>query len=646
MKRKLFFAAVGLGLAQPVFLSLDAIAQENPRPLDEVVVTASRSPKKQSEIGKVVRVITSKELEKSQGRTLPEVLNNTPGLTLSGTGMGFGSNISVFMRGASIGNTLILIDGIPVNNASYINSEYDISAIPVDQVERVEILRGVNSTLYGSDAVAGVINIITKQPKNEKFQGNVLLTGGSYDTYKAALNLNGSIGNTGIAVNYSNTTSKGFSTADDNGSQDFDRDGLRQHALNTRLNQKISDKFSLSASLQLMKNDFDMDAGAFADDKDFEGKYTFLFGGVNAKYILQQGVLNFNVNQNNVWYKFINQPGDGSGYSLQDNAGKITYTEAVLNQNISSKIDLTAGVNYRYTQSEQLYESLSEFGPYRSYLPAGDANNDIFSGFASFFLKDIAGFNFELGGRYNHHSEYGNNYTYTINPSYLIAERFKLFASVASAYKVPSIYQLYSQFGNLELKPESSVSYEAGLDLELIPAKLSLNTSLFKRDISERIDFYTDPQTFASQYRNMHEQHDKGLEIELDAHPFKDFSFSAWYAYVEGEGADAEGNKIDYLLRRPKNTFGAKAGYQFSKSLSANLIYKYTGSRFDVIGYPPVTEMQHAYTIVDAYVQFSPLSRLALFADVKNIFDESYTEWVGYSTRGRNFNAGLRYRIQ
>src|SRR5690606_22375694 len=228
----------------------------------------------------------------------------------------------------------------------------------IDQIERVEILRGVNSTLYGSDAVAGVINIITKQPKNENFQGDVLISGGSYDTYKAALGLNGSLGNTGIALNYSSTTSKGFSPADEEDNPGSDRDGLRQHAFNTRLNQQLSDKFSLSANLQLMKNDFDMDAGAFADDKDFEGKYTFLVGGMNAKYILSQGVLNFTINQNNVWYKFINQSGDGSGYSLQDNTGKITYAEAVLNQNISRKIDLTAGVNYRYTQSEQLYESL------------------------------------------------------------------------------------------------------------------------------------------------------------------------------------------------------------------------------------------------------------------------------------------------
>src|SRR5690606_22123462 len=146
-------------------------------------------------------------------------------------------------------------------------------------------------------------------------------------------------------------------------------------------------------------------------------------------------------------------------------------------------------------------------------------------------------------------------------------------------------------------------------------------------------------------YQNMYEQKDKGLEIELDTHPFKNFSFSAWYAYVEGEGSYAEGKKIDYLLRRPKNTFGAKAGYQFGRSISANLIYKYTGSRYDVYGYPSVTELQHAYTIVDAYVQFSASRSLSLFADVKNIFDESYTEWVGYSVRGRNFNARLRYLL-
>ena len=124
------------------FTTFSASAQEQAeQTLNEVVVTASRSPRKQSEIGRVIRVISAKQLAQSQGRTLPEVLNNVAGLQLSGSGNAFGSNISVFTRGASAGNTLILIDGVPLNNASGISGEYDINSFAIDQIERVEILK-------------------------------------------------------------------------------------------------------------------------------------------------------------------------------------------------------------------------------------------------------------------------------------------------------------------------------------------------------------------------------------------------------------------------------------------------------------------------------------------------------------------------
>ena len=164
MKTKFFYIAACLGLAQLALLNSNALAQQRPvADLDEVVVTASRSPKKISEIGKVVRVISAETLAKSQGRTLPEILNNIAGITIGGNGSNPADVKAVYMRGASAANTLILIDGIPVNDASEISGEYNISAIPIDIIERVEILKGGNSTLYGSDAVAGVINIITKK---------------------------------------------------------------------------------------------------------------------------------------------------------------------------------------------------------------------------------------------------------------------------------------------------------------------------------------------------------------------------------------------------------------------------------------------------------------------------------------------------
>ncbi len=657
MNKKNSLVAAGLGLAQLALISSAALAQEplralqtdSIRTLNEVVVTATRSPRKQSEIGKVVRVITAAQLEASQGRTLPEVLNNVAGLAVSGTGNAAGSNLTVYMRGAARGNALILIDGIPANNASDINNDYDISSIAIDQIERVEILRGANSTLYGSDAVAGVINIITKQPSAAKLKANVLLSAGSYNTNKEAFGLNGGIDKTSLAVNFSNTRSKGFSVAKDkSGNGNFDKDGFDQQALSTHLKQQLTEKLSLTGNLQLNRNAFDLDGGAFVDDIDYKGKNVTLFGGANAKYQLPSGALNFIVNQNNAWNTF-NNPDGATYFSRQNNKGKITYSEIILNHRLFPQADITAGVNYRHANTSQAYESLSKFGPYNSYLTTGDAKNSILSTYASVFYK-ASNFNFELGGRYNHHSIYGNNVTYTINPSYVFADRFKVFVNVASAFKAPSLYQLTSQYKNkLGLDPETTSSYETGADLELIPSKVNLSATGFIRNTENILYFYTDPKTFASEYRNGNLQKDKGFEVELNTKPLTGVNFNVWYAFVKGRGEDYKGTSVDYLLRRPKNSFGATAGYQIGKAASVNLLYKRTGSRldpyYDSSLFKVVNLEQKAFSVLDVYGQINPIPKITLFADVKNILDEKYTEWEGYNTKGRNFNIGLKFDV-
>ncbi|MEO5997131.1 MAG: TonB-dependent receptor plug domain-containing protein, partial [Chitinophagaceae bacterium] len=129
--------------------------------LDEVVVTATKTPIKQSLTGKVITVITRQELESNNGRTLGQVLNQQAGLVINGALNSPGTNQTIFMRGAATGRTLILMDGIPVNDPSLIGNEFDINLVSINDVQRVEICRGAQSTLYGSDAIAGVINIIT-----------------------------------------------------------------------------------------------------------------------------------------------------------------------------------------------------------------------------------------------------------------------------------------------------------------------------------------------------------------------------------------------------------------------------------------------------------------------------------------------------
>jgi vitamin B12 transporter len=184
LKKNYVFVAAGLGLVQLAMLSTAAHAQDSSRVLNDVVVTATRSPKKLSDIGRVVTIVSQQQISHSQGKTLPQLLNTIPGITFSGAQNAPGISTSVFLRGASNGNTLILIDGFPANNAASIDGSYDLNAFPIDQIERIEILKGSGSTLYGSDAVAGVINIITKHAQGQGLKGEVQLTGGSYNTSK------------------------------------------------------------------------------------------------------------------------------------------------------------------------------------------------------------------------------------------------------------------------------------------------------------------------------------------------------------------------------------------------------------------------------------------------------------------------------
>ncbi|MEJ6978892.1 TonB-dependent receptor [Pedobacter sp. P351] len=657
MKKKSIRIAVGLGLAQFALFTSGALAQDTTRnvlktnSLEQVVVTATRSPKRKAEIGKVVRIITSEQLERSQGRNLPEVLNNVAGITYSGANNAFSNNAtSLFLRGATAGNTLILIDGIPVNDAQSISNEYDLKSIAIDQIERVEILKGGNSTLYGSDAVAGVINVITKKPSKEAFNANVLLSAGSYQSNKQAIGLNGTSGKTGLAFNYSHTGSKEFSSATDAvGTGNFDKDGFDQHAVNFNGKQQISERITVNGNIQLSNNNGMSDGGSFVDDADYTYKRTHFFGGVTGKYLLNKGGITLNLSSNSVINKFFNSSEDGSALQRIDNKGRIWQADLFVNNVITNFLELNSGVNYRKANSDQY--SLYDSPGYTSESPLSSslANAEISSFFTSVFLKNLGGFHFELGGRYNEHSRYGGNFTYTINPSYIIANKYKIFVNASSAFKAPTLYQLFSEYGNTELKPEVTQTYDAGFDLDIIPNVLNFNATAFQRITNnDAIYFYSDPVTFNGQYRNGRKQNDQGLELELSIKPMAELSFNSFYSFVKGELTIDENTKQKDLYRRPKNQFGGSLTYQPVQKMSLGIIAKYTGSRKeqDFRDYPATIMTHKAYTLIDTYISVSPSRKVTLFGDFKNILNTDYTEWVGYNTRGFNFNAGIKYTVR
>jgi vitamin B12 transporter len=650
MKKNYVLVTAGLGLVQLAMLSTAAHAQDTARVLNDVVVTATRSPKKLSEIGRVVTVITAKDISHAQGKTLPELLNTVSGITFSGANNAPGISSSVFLRGASTGNTLVLVDGFPVNNASSIEGAYDLNAFPLDQIERIEILKGSGSTLYGSDAVAGVINIITKHPIGQALKSNVQIAGGSYSTFKESVGLNGNLNKTGIAINFSNTDSKGFPAATDTtGKAGYKSDSFHQCSASINLNQNVSQKFTLNGNFQASYNTGDLPFGAFADDKNYTYGNTFLLAGIGGKLLLPMGDLVFNLSQNDVRNNYTDLPAvlNDSTHQVVKNKGRITNIEAVLNYRLRKHVDLTSGADFKYSSTDQysLFNTMGYNSP-PSIINGDTAHNSITSVYSSLFYKSNI-FHMELGGRYNHHSKYGDNFTYTINPSLLLADQFKIFGTIASAFKAPSLYQLFSQYGNLSLKPETTTSYEAGFQWELVKNTLSFDADLFKRNTSDVIYFFSQPSApFKSFYKNGSFQHDKGFESELKLILDK-LTVSAYAAYVTGKQTDTKGVETGNLYRRPAHTYGLNVYYKFEQSFSAGLSYKYTGDRrdlnFNTFPFTIVTLKQ--YNLVDVHLQYDVNKHINLFADLKNLFDQRYTDWLGYNTRGFNFMAGIRYQV-
>ncbi len=636
MKKNYVLVAAGLGLVQLVLLSTAAHAQDTTKVLNDVVVTATRSPQKQSEIGRVVSVITADDIKHAQGKTLPQLLNTVPGIVFSGAGNAPGISSDVYLRGATTGNTLILIDGFPVNNASQIDGSYDLNAFPLDQIDHIEILKGSGSTLYGSDAVAGVINIITKHAQGQGLKANVQLSGGTYDTFKESAGVNGNIKNTGIAVNLSNTDSHGFPGATDTtGKGGFRNDDFHQRSASVNLNQKVSDNLTINGNFQGSYNTGHLPQGAFTDDQNYTYANTFLFEGVGADLKLKEGDLKINVSENNVKnnYNDLAGPTNFDFASYEKNTGNITNAEAVFNYELEKHLSITSGASFKYSNTNQ----------YSTYDTIKSVNESIASIYTSLFLKEGI-FHMELGGRYNQTNNYGHNFTYTVNPSVYLFNQLKIFATAASAYKTPSLYQLFSQYGSLDLRPETTTSYEAGFNWDVISNKLSFNTVFYQYNTKNVIYFLEETAAPYGKYENGERQKNKGFESELK-YKENDFTGSVYYAYVTGALTDQNGVVTNYLIRRPKNTYGANLYYQFIKNFSAGLTYRYTGDRTDENFTTGSNVTLKHYNLVDAHLQYEANKHISLFADLKNLLDEKYTDWLGYNTARFNFMAGIKYQI-
>ena len=266
------------------------------RVLDEVFVTANKFEQKQSQTGKVVTVITKEQLEKSNGKSVAQILNEQAGITINGAFNAMGSVQTVFMRGASSGRTLILVDGIPVSDPSMINNEFDITLFSLNDIERIEICKGAQSTLYGSDAVAGAINIITiKKDVSKPFNIKATTSFGNKNTTRNNIQLFGKAGKFSYTTRFAKLSTNGFSSAyDKNNTGDFDNDSYDGNILNAAIQYQLLPSLVAKAYIQHSRYRADIDAGVFADEKDYRIKNSRLSSGGGLNY--KKGIVTISAN--------------------------------------------------------------------------------------------------------------------------------------------------------------------------------------------------------------------------------------------------------------------------------------------------------------------------------------------------------------
>jgi vitamin B12 transporter len=623
------------------------------RRLDEVVVTATKFPVKQSLTGKVLTVVTKEQLEKSSGKQLTEVLNTQAGLFVVGSQGPLGSTQTVFLQGASGGKTLILIDGIPAYDPSGTSTSFDLNLINTDQVERVEILKGSQSTLYGSDAVAGVINIITRKGGSKPVNVSAHLSGGSYGTFKGSAGIDGKIKNTSYNVMYTHLRSDGISAAYDTSHKShFDNDGFSENLVMVNVGQKISDVLNLRGNFQYNQYDNDLDGGVYRDDKLYTTTNKNTQAGIGADYTILHSAVHFNYNYNTVTRGYLDDSAtlitQGGSFSKSKFTGTSHYLELYSNIGVSRHLDLLGGVDYRNQQINEtsLYIYQDYMPPYGAVTSLSSLGPDSakvrqFAAYASAILKNMGGFNFELGGRYNSFNRYGNVFTYSVNPSYLLNSRIKLFANLSSGFSAPTLYQLYSEYRNPsgDLKPEKTTSVETGVQYNFSP--FNIRALYFHRNTRDNIIFYTDAN-YNSYYMNLNKQEDQGGELEA-AYRIDRWSFSGNYTYTTGKvTTPVNGKDTTYnnLYRRPKNAVNLSVGFQATPKLFLSTALRTAGKRIEsVYGGAPVNI--DSYYTLDAYAEYKVTSFLKVFADGKNLTNQQFFDIPGYSTKKFNFMAGV-----
>ena len=591
--------------------------------LGQVVVTAGKTEQYVSEIGAAATVITSEDIKASAKSTVFEVLRDIPGVSLSKNG-GLGGRTSIYLRGTKPGHTLILVDGVEINDPISTDRSADVAHILVDNIERIEIIRGPQNTLYGSDAMGGVINIITKKGKGAN-KINYSLEAGSHNTFTESLGVSGQTERFNYSASIFRKDSDGISMAKDVS----EKDAYENTTFSSCIGIDVSDNSRMSFVMRYTDADYDIDDGAYEDDPNYTSKWKQFSSKVRFEqdindswdHVLSCSFMDIE-RSNRDLSDSVDITDDLDDKYLADNK-KIEWQH---NVSVLENLYQTAGFEYEQERATSDYRQ----GSYTDRIDRRSVANRAF--YFQNQIKISDDLSTLIGMRVDNHDIFNRYETYKVSSVYSIDETNTLLkANWATGFKAPSIYQLYSSYGNSDLSPDKSRGYDLGFERKAFNDNLNFTARYFYNNFKNMVEF--DMSDW--KYKNIGRAKTSGYEIESTLKLFEDITLGANYTYLRAKNKDT-GKR---LARRPKHSANLSVDWAFIPKWNANITANYVGSRFNDTSN---NNKLKDFITMDLSVGYDIKDNLECFARIVNLFDRDYQFVRGYNTEARSFYAGVR----
>jgi len=607
--------------------------------IEEVLVSASLMPITASRSANAVTVIDRAQLRNRATVSLSNILRDVPGFSVSQVGV-LGSQTQIRVRGAEANHLLVTIDGVEANDPSQ-GDEFSWGTLTASDIERIEIIRGPQSSLRGSDAVAGVVNIITRSA--EKSSVGLFLESGSWATHHSGFNIGHKQGDFDIRFGLSHIESAGDNiarTGDEN-------DGYRNTTYNIRSGLKLSDQMDISFAAResdgMNQFDADNDFDGLIEDQDrvsefenstmrFQGDYSSKDGTWQHKVLISQSKSDNTA--------FADKAKGNVTASTKDQIqyiGSFTWDQGA--QNIAALVE----------REEEDWMQRGEI-TWGVYDPNQDRERDTDSVAVEYRTDINDHLTLAASARHDDNSEFDSAKTYRAEAIYQLTEAIRLRGAVGTAVKNPTFterFGFYTNFiGNPNLIPEESTSWELGADQLIMGGALTLSLTIFEAELENEIDgFVYDPATFAYTSSNINGTSErKGAELSAVGNISESMSLSAAYTYTDSTGDDAVRE-----VRRPRHIASLNLGWQAAHNLHLNTNIQFTGEQTDVY-FPPFPEPSQVvalsnHTLVNINLNYSATEKFEMYLKLENALNENYEEVFGYQTLGFGASLGLRYSM-